>query len=203
MDNTLKVPRQVRSQQVKNQIFQAAMELMREYGYEYVTVANVCSRAGISVGSFYHHFGSKDELLAYYFDAGYEKYWEEYESKLTGDFIEDVVVVYSMYSEYCMDQGLQFIKNFYTPNNKSLYLGDFTKSGEKHLPIMKKSYVILQEAQKRGEIKPGEDLKQLTEDLCMLEKGLIFEWALSDGQYDLLTAVRRIMTNMLKGVANG
>lgn len=179
------------------------MELMREYGYEYVTVANVCSRAGISVGSFYHHFGSKDELLAYYFDAGYEKYWEEYESKLTGDFIEDVVVVYSMYSEYCMDQGLQFIKNFYTPNNKSLYLGDFTKSGEKHLPIMKKSYVILQEAQKRGEIKPGEDLKQLTEDLCMLEKGLIFEWALSDGQYDLLTAVRRIMTNMLKGVANG
>ena len=37
----------------------------------------------------------------------------------------------------------------------------------------------------------------------MLEKGLIFEWALSDGQYDLLTAVRRIMTNMLKGVANG
>ena len=52
MDNTLKVPRQVRSQQVKNQIFQAAMELMREYGYEYVTVANVCSRTGISVGSF-------------------------------------------------------------------------------------------------------------------------------------------------------
>lgn len=41
MDNTLKVPRQVRSQQVKNQIFQVAMELMREYGYEYVTVANV------------------------------------------------------------------------------------------------------------------------------------------------------------------
>lgn len=139
----------------------------------------------------------------YYFDAGYEEYWQEYESKLSGDFIEDTVVVYSMYSQYCMDQGLQFIKNFYTPNNKSLYLGDFTKSGEKHLPVMKKSYVILQEAQKRGEIRPEEDIKQLTEDLCMLEKGLIFEWALSDGEYDLLNSVRRIITNMLRGVVGG
>lgn len=68
---------------------------------------------------------------------------------------------------------------------------------------MKKSYVILQEAQKRGEIRPEEDIKQLTEDLCMLEKGLIFEWALSDGEYDLLNSVRRIITNMLRGVVGG
>ena len=40
----------------------AARELFTERGYSHVKVADVVARAGVSTGSFYHHFGAKQDL---------------------------------------------------------------------------------------------------------------------------------------------
>jgi AcrR family transcriptional regulator len=42
----------------------AARELLTERGYGRVKVTDVVARAGASTGSFYHHFGSKQDLFA-------------------------------------------------------------------------------------------------------------------------------------------
>ena len=44
-------------------ILKAAVTLSKEKGFDAMTVRDVCRRAGITTGAFYHHFSSKDDLL--------------------------------------------------------------------------------------------------------------------------------------------
>ena len=58
----------------KSRIVDAAWKLFYEQGYEDTTVEDIIAVSGTSKGSFYHYFGSKDDLLgslAYLFDEKY------------------------------------------------------------------------------------------------------------------------------------
>jgi TetR/AcrR family transcriptional repressor of nem operon len=46
----------------KEKILDAAMRVIRSKGYAATTVDDVCHAAGLTKGSFFHHFKSKDEL---------------------------------------------------------------------------------------------------------------------------------------------
>ena len=61
---------QLRAQR-KTQIVQAALEVFVEKGYDAANVSDVAQKAGVSQGTIYHYFPSKDELLW----AAYEA-WE-------------------------------------------------------------------------------------------------------------------------------
>src|SRR4249919_3448048 len=50
-----KIPAQTR-------LLDAALHVIRAKGYSASTVDDVCARAGVTKGSFFHHFKSKDEL---------------------------------------------------------------------------------------------------------------------------------------------
>ena len=49
--------------QTREKIFQAALELIKERGYEQTTLVDICRAAGIASGTFYHHFASKQDIL--------------------------------------------------------------------------------------------------------------------------------------------
>ena len=55
--------REIESQRKKETIFQAAMELFREYGYDNVTMKMIAKASGMSEGSIYHFFGEKAGIL--------------------------------------------------------------------------------------------------------------------------------------------
>lgn len=48
----------------REQIVQAASDLFYRLGYEHTSFANIADAVGISRGNFYHHFRTKDEILA-------------------------------------------------------------------------------------------------------------------------------------------
>lgn len=53
-----------RVRQTRAALLDALLELMRERGYERLTVQNLLDRANVGRATFYAHFDSKDELLA-------------------------------------------------------------------------------------------------------------------------------------------
>lgn len=61
--DTVAAPKQSRSQKTLSRILAAAAALIRERGYAHVSIADIVSRAGSSVGSFYNRFKDKDEML--------------------------------------------------------------------------------------------------------------------------------------------
>jgi TetR/AcrR family transcriptional regulator, transcriptional repressor for nem operon len=46
----------------KTKLLDAAMHVIRAKGYAATTVDDICHQAGVTKGSFFHHFKSKDEL---------------------------------------------------------------------------------------------------------------------------------------------
>lgn len=50
----------------RDRIFAAAIRLVADRGYEATTIPAVCAEAGVSTGSFYHHFRSKSDILLAY-----------------------------------------------------------------------------------------------------------------------------------------
>ena len=47
---------QQKSRETKEKIFQAAKRILQKKGYEELSIKNICEEAGVSNGSFYHHF---------------------------------------------------------------------------------------------------------------------------------------------------
>ncbi len=54
---------QQRSEETRSQIMSAATEMFSRSGYDAAAVADICERAGVSKGAFYHHFPSKKALF--------------------------------------------------------------------------------------------------------------------------------------------
>jgi len=64
MDTANTNSRKIKAAETKSKLYQCADQLFREYGFENVSVDSIVEKAGISKGSFYVHFDSKDALTA-------------------------------------------------------------------------------------------------------------------------------------------
>lgn len=58
-----RVPQQARGRERYNLILDSAAGLFAEVGYETATTNAIASEAGIAIGSLYHYFSSKEEIL--------------------------------------------------------------------------------------------------------------------------------------------
>ena len=107
---------QLKSRETKAKIFRAAKQILKEQGYEALSIKNICEEAGVSNGSFYHHLKTKDDLLSYYIeeqpriDPSYLDLPGTPEEAKTA-----IIRVYLNYVHYCQELGLEFVSNYYTP----------------------------------------------------------------------------------------
>ena len=72
--------------QTKGRIVSAAWQLFYQYGYNNTTIDDIVELSQTSKGSFYHYFGSKDDLLgslSYLFDEKYEELMETMDPMLS------------------------------------------------------------------------------------------------------------------------
>lgn len=62
----------------QQKLLETALQLVWQSNYDNVGVNEICSRAGVTKGAFYHHFQSKADL----FYAASRHYWEELKQQL-------------------------------------------------------------------------------------------------------------------------
>src|SRR5579862_4191303 len=64
---TLKNRTTPRAEDTRRKIYDAAMELFREKGFEETTMRDIAAKAGVALGGAYYYFSSKDAIvLAFY-----------------------------------------------------------------------------------------------------------------------------------------
>ena len=111
---------QRKSQETKEKIFRAAKRILQKKGYEELSIKNICEEAGVSNGSFYHHFKTKDDLLSYYIEE---------QPTINPDLLEvpqdvagvrqGIIRVYLNYVKYCRELGVDFISGYYDTKKRS------------------------------------------------------------------------------------
>jgi len=188
---------QIKSQETKKKIFLAAKQILQKKGYEALSIKNICEEAGVSNGSFYHHFKTKDDLLSYYIEEQPSINPELLGLLSTTEDIKNAVIhVYLNYVSYCKELGVEFMANYYTPKNQSL--NPLKRTARSYPIITVQDY--LKKSIDSGILAPDFPLEQVTTDIRMIVIGNVFEWCLKNGNADFEGNMKRSLENYLNGV---
>lgn len=172
---------QQKSKETKEKIFQAAKRILQKKGYEELSIKNICEEAGVSNGSFYHHFRTKDDLLSYYIED---------QPTINPDLLdlpenaagirEGIIQVYLNYVKYCRELGVEFMSGYYDTKNQALNAAIRT---ERPYPIVTvQTYV--EKAIAAGIVRLNVKIEEFTTDIRMIVIGNVFEWCLRNGEAD-------------------
>ena len=188
---------QLKSKETKAKIFRAAKDILQKKGYEQLSIKNICEEAGVSNGSFYHHFKTKDDLLSYYIEEqpGIDSNLLDMQST-PDEAKQTIIYVYLNYVHYCQKLGVEFIANYYTPKNQSLNPLIWSK---RPYPIVTVSD-YLQKAIEAGVVSPSAQLNDIATDIRMIVIGNVFEWCLKGGETDFEGNMRRSLKSYLDGL---
>jgi AcrR family transcriptional regulator len=62
------IPQRAASEETRQQILDTALRLFREHGFEETTMRDIAGAAGLSLGSAYYYFKSKEAIVGAYYD---------------------------------------------------------------------------------------------------------------------------------------
>ncbi len=188
---------QRKSKETKERIFQAAKTILQRSGYENLSIKNICEEAGVSNGSFYHHFKTKDDLLSYYIEAQptvNPALLDMPQNK--EEAINAIIGVYLNYASYCKELGVDFVAGYYTPRNQALNPDIRT---ERPYPIVTVQQ-YLEKAVVANAIQLKLTIAEVVNDIRMLVIGNAFEWAMRNGEVDMEVNIKRSLSHYLESV---
>ena len=179
----------------RQKIIDAAAELVGSGRASDITVRRVCDIADVSIGTFYHYFSDKDNLLMSFVR-------EPFASAELDTPIQDVSgrisELYMRLINKYMELGKKFMKGFYTTDNEALSAYMCERHGKfLQNTVMARSEHELNEALSAGFIRSGANIHVICQDICTIVKGCVFEWCLNDTKIDIEATLSRIIKNYL------
>lgn len=183
-----------KSAATKERIYQAGIELLRQYGYDGVTIEMITRTAGVSVGSFYHFFGSKENLLS----QMSQRINSMFSLPDDLDYAQDDCRsrIHSFYRSFCdtmSGYSHEFMNNIF-----------FGRQGNKTLLIESRTYrrlmkEMLQGFQQAGKIRQDMSIDQMEEILMIGFFGVLYHWATSGYAYPLYDKLTLVIDSILSG----
>lgn len=162
----------------KEKIYKVGVDLIRRHGFDGIKVSQIAKSAGVSVGTFYHYYTSKLDLFMDLYrtaDAYYEEQVAQRMDSLV--FAERVKLFFQEYAAIAEDNGVELIRKMYVPDN-SLFLGRSDGMHQVLLDIISAGKTELDAAAEKTP-------QEIADDLFLIARGVIFDWALRNGEYDL------------------
>jgi len=169
------------------------MKLIDKQGYDNVTIEEISKNAGVSVGAFYHYYRSKTDIVVEFFkqiDVYYEGKREEILA--AGDAGARLSAFYRAYAAFHMERGcghtstiLKAQNSFF--NNHSRYM-----------------YALLTEivsaGRESGWLSKTHQTDEINDHLMIIARGLLFDWVLEKGEYDLTARFEKELVIALRGL---
>ena len=181
----------------KGRIISAAWKLFYEQGYDNTTVEDIIFESETSKGSFYHYFEGKDALLgslSMIFDEKYEALRQE----MAPDMHAVDKLIYMNHELFTMIDNTVSVELL-----ARLFSTQLTTKGEKHLLSRDRTYFkllhqVVRQGLERHELRGDLTANEIINDYAMFERGLMYDWCLSDGDYALARHADRLMPMFLR-----
>jgi TetR/AcrR family fatty acid metabolism transcriptional regulator len=185
--------RQEQARETKNRIYTSAIELMEHEGFDNITIADISEKAGVSVGAFYHYFDSKNDILAEIFYRADEYFSTQVVNSLSKVSIpEQIVEFFDHYAKFNVASGVETTQQLFNPKIKF-----FIKEGR---PMVEILHDLILKGQEKNEICRDIDAKELVRYLFVMARGVVFEWSLYDGDYDLEAKMHKYLESLISTI---
>ena len=180
----------MKTQNNKDKILQQVSFLIDTDSLEHITIREICSRAGVSIGSFYHHFSSKDDAIIQLFlsnaDRAEPLVRNQFKASLEWDNLRSYI---QFQIDSALSRPVERLKYIYTYNiNRHGYPMDRFRSLVRE---------ILVRAQEKGQMNHRLTCDQVLDHLFTLILGNMVRYCIEDGDYDLESKLMSQVNNLI------
>jgi AcrR family transcriptional regulator len=183
--------RKIQADTTKRKIYEIAISLMEKKGFANTTIVEISQNAGVSVGTFYNYFSSKEEIFYDIFKKA-DEYFERTVARSIknsgGSASERIVLFFRYYARYDLKRGFHNITQLYGTKTKF-----FAIKGRYMQELLKQ---IIGEGQKAGELLDDMDPDQITEFMFVASRGVVYDWCIHEGSYNLETKMVEYMARL-------
>ncbi|MFX3633199.1 MAG: TetR/AcrR family transcriptional regulator [Candidatus Pristimantibacillus sp.] len=162
----------------KDNLCDFAIGLFQKDGFGSISINMICQHIGVTRGSFYHHFQSKNDLLLYWFEKRIK----------TIEFNESIESPNERLKEYSLAHG-KMIELIGYDLMYHVLMAEFELEGL-HFPTYflphEKTISLLQEAMDRNEIQGHESIEILMDTYISATIGLIVKFKLEQGRFNFV-----------------
>jgi TetR/AcrR family fatty acid metabolism transcriptional regulator len=199
MAKSTMTPRKEQAAKTRQELFDTAIELFDSKGYENVSISDICEKAGVSTGAFYHHFKAKDQILMEEFLKA-DDFYRELLEEIAGmdDYREKLRAFTVSIMRFMDDMGLKMVKVTYHtqigPDKKASYLGNEKRA----------LYSIIEglyrEGQEKGEVRRDLSAEDLARFTIHCYRGIVYDWCLANGKFDLVKTGEEMVDFLADGL---
>jgi AcrR family transcriptional regulator len=197
--------RQIQAQNTKERIKDCAIELFKEKGYYNTKVEEIAERAHLSIGGFYHHFKSKDEIMIYSMKILDKNYMDFFDKIMTEpeynhlNTLEKIKTVIIYIIKHICDCGQEFVRVSYSYLLRDEETGTMLVNHERsYFKIMES---LINKGKEEDLIQDDLDTKDVLDFITILIRGIIVDWCINMNSYDVEVMGSSIIDSFLVSVS--
>ena len=166
-----------KAERTRNHLIDISLELMKKNGYQNTTVRDICSKADISVGTFYSYFPSKTDLFLDIYKQADDYFSDTVAFKVSGSSAKERIVdFFRYYARLNVETGIDLLRVLFNPDNRWF--------AEKR-PMQKVLADIISDGLDRHELSSDMSESEMVDYLFTVARGCCYNWCVLDGNYDL------------------
>lgn len=194
--------RKLKAVETKKRIYDSAVELIKLYGLDNISVDSIVEKAGVSKGAFYVHYESKFSLIAEYvstLDLNYEEYFASLPpDKKPSDLL--ILVTEKVADMIINSIGFDLIKIIYEAQLKrTIDTANLLSYNRKVYQIYKQ---IIKQGVQQGEFKAAINIDSISNHCIMSIRGMTYEWCIRFPDFDLKEEILKHFDILLTGIKN-
>lgn len=186
--------RQILAVQTKKKLYDTTARMLDTIPYNSLKIQDICKEAGVSVGTFYHYYETKQDILNDIY-ANTDAFFLQYvKSSLTKkNTAERLVEYFDFAAKRCKLKTVNFWEHSF----------DFAKvrqdlNSPHVLNNTRFLENIIEEGQKKGELSSESSPEDITHMLWVVYKGIIFDWCALYGNYDIEAYVHEVIGRFIQ-----
>ena len=195
-ENTSQVPKKRayhKTSETKKVIFEKAMVLMSEKGFQGTTVREICAQAKIPIGTFYNCYKSKVDILKVVYDEG-DKFFETGAAVMSGkDAVTQLHIFGQRYAQLNINTGIDVMRVLFYPSNEW-----FTQTR----PMQELLLSIIKKGQERGELRHDYDADHAVRYTFDILRGVCYNWCVYNGNFDISERIDEHITLLCSVLEN-
>lgn len=192
-----KLTRKEQAQATKRKIYQSAIELIQNKGYENVSIEDIVQKANTAKGTFYLYFKSKQDLIYHTIQMYDEIANDAYEKVKELSTFEEQLVGYLTFANTEIQKIGDKILN--------ALLGHNLTETNKFLTVEKRAIYqalqkIIEKGYETGELSKKYDIAFYTECIVIFIQGLDYYWCNANADFDYVQTSEKESRIFVKGI---
>ena len=168
----------------RRKIFNTALNLIKEKGFDKVSVDDICAACGVSKGAFYHHFKSKLDIMSESESLINDMLEKIQIQESDGSIKEKLLILMGSILDVVEKSGVEVTRQLTVVTTGGHYIQQENRNTFA-IHTRKLIQQILAEAVEKGELSPETNKEASTEIIMTFLSGMIADWCIFNGAYSI------------------